>query len=138
VELLGLMDRHPASQQDQRAEIQRPAGVPLLAVGACALYLCSLVGAVFLIVTPYAATRYAPGYSEKAYWSIRPGDAKADVLAKLGEPFFRYGHLVEEQWDYTKSALKNHGDKLTRSVAFDPANGKVSCLVADKWQDFFD
>jgi hypothetical protein len=38
---------------------------------------------------PAIDTRFAPGFSEEAFSSVRPGMAEAEVVALLGEPFWK-------------------------------------------------
>lgn len=73
---------------------------------------------------PAIDTRFAPGFSEEAFSAVRPGMAEAEVVALLGEPFYKQdvhdgdGNAYD-LWYYTADGKCEHGDYawLGREIA---------------------
>ena len=58
--------------------------------------------ALYLAGLTFDETIYAPGYSEKAFWTVRPGMSAGEVEGLLGKPLWRRGGAPgEEVWSYT-------------------------------------
>jgi hypothetical protein len=57
-----------------------------------------------LVVTPWGhdfiavrTTRYAPGFSEQAFRSLRVGDTREQIITALGQPLSRYYIIAPSQ-----------------------------------------
>lgn len=93
-------------------------------------------GAVLALVMGDTGT-YAPGYSDRAFRSVRSGMTQEDVRAILGEPLKAEsvpelrpaGSVV---WAYSASVRK--GNFRVRSVVFGP-EGRVLSTHAYYWID---
>ncbi len=64
------------------------------------------------------STVYSTSFSEQAWDTIRPGDARASVKARLGEPLHTWSHPDDEWWSYSKPAPQGGGDYRERKVRF--------------------
>lgn len=70
---------------------------------------------------PAIDTQFAAGYSEKAFFYIRPGMTEEEVVALVGEPF------AKEEWDESYRVWTEHAPCVCWSYSYD---GKCG------WGDF--
>lgn len=83
-----------------------------------------------VLTTGRNATRYATGYSDRAFAEIRPGMTRAEVLGRLGQPLERVGYpssRPEFEWRYSQAATRS-GHFHLRAVQFGP-DGKVVTVL---------
>jgi hypothetical protein len=107
------------SQPDDAVEASREQAERLnrLVLGAAiGLIFFGVVGYFAWRQTPYGNTRYAPGYSEAAFRSIRVGDTEASVVAKLGQPLAIYDGKLNWVWDYTRAIDRRDRYRIYRFV----------------------
>ena len=79
----------------------------------------ALVGSLIFVLFLYLFgldTEYAPGYSEAAFESVRIGETREAVVARLGEPLWTFGE-EREVLSYTRSPSDSH--YLVRMVVLD-------------------
>ena len=97
--------------------------------------------ALFLLGMTEDSTLHAGGYSEKAFWEVRPGMSAEEVEGRLGRPLWRReGSGGAEIWAYTST--RGPEDCVTcpdgfywkRRVVFG-ADGKVRELDGEYWDD---
>lgn len=103
---------------------------------AVCLSVCIVALGVLWGRIPRLNTRYAPGYSERAFMAIEVGDSEGRVLDLLGEPLERsasvyQGHYREYLW-YTKPIGPSENYLLRNIVVKD---GQVVRVYSQVWWD---
>jgi hypothetical protein len=84
------MERNAANhEQDQPAENERLRQAFAAGYGALFVAFVLVIAVAIWLRVPYGRIRYAPGFSEAAFSSIRFGDTELHVLKTLGEPLSR-------------------------------------------------
>ena len=109
------------------------------AVFVLPLVACSAICVAALIalwMAPLQNTRYAPGYSEKAFRAVAVGDSEGRVLDLLGEPLeqtFNYASdLPRTYLWYTKPIGPSQNYALRNIVIED---GQVAQIYSQIWLD---
>jgi outer membrane protein assembly factor BamE (lipoprotein component of BamABCDE complex) len=112
---------------------ERTSGLitPILWVGSLGILLSGIVAILYF---KSFDTRYAPGYSEAAFKSLKIGDTEQKVLSLLGkpmstdgtEPFFEWIYSAEKQRHFS-----NSGEGSGTTVRFDGA-GKVANISGQR------
>ena len=102
------------------------------------LVTCAAICIVVLnirVIAPRRNTRYAPGYSERAFGTIVVGDSEERVLDLLGEPLERDPSVNDPSRTYLWYAKpigpsENH---LLRNITI--KDGKVTQIYSQIWLD---
>jgi hypothetical protein len=114
---------------------RRSALVVATIFGFCGLLLATLLAFALLMLyvgvegyfplNPAIDTRFAPGYSEAAWRTIRPGMSKAEVQAALGPPLNNVG---DPSWAYSTDGACPWWDFawLVRTIDFDAQDRVVA------------
>ena len=114
------------------------AAVPVLLAVAWLVFVFPC-GELFCPFYPSIDTEYAPGYTDRGFFRIRPGMTEAQVRSLIGEPFYTnevwsYNPPGEDEydgvyWHYSDDGKCTFGDFawLQRNVVF--TNGVVKCLT---------
>jgi outer membrane protein assembly factor BamE (lipoprotein component of BamABCDE complex) len=131
------MDRHAADQPANSTPEQAERLNRLVLGAAVALVFFGVVGFLAWRQTPYGNTKYAPGYSEKAFRSIRVGDTEASVVAKLGEPFAKHNYTLAI-WHYTTARDQRRSHVVERVFAFDRETKRVVVAGGSAVWNFWD
>jgi outer membrane protein assembly factor BamE (lipoprotein component of BamABCDE complex) len=79
----------------------------LLGIGLILLLIFGGLAALFFISFD---TQYAPGYSEKKFKSIKPGDTEQTVVSLLGEPFSTEDAKPYVEWIYAAEDQRRFAD----------------------------
>lgn len=77
-------------------------------------------GESYCILYPGIDTRYAAGFSEKAFATIEVGMTKEEVIRRLGEPFGGAPARAGSRWSYTSDGACPWADWawLGREIVF--------------------
>ena len=101
------------------------------------LVTCAAICIVVLnirVIAPRLNTRYAPGYSEKAFGGIVVGDSEERVLDLLGEPLERGSSVNDPSLTYLWYAKPIWGEShLLRNITV--KDGKVTQIYRQIWLD---
>lgn len=101
------------------------------------LVMCAAVCIVVLsirVIAPRLNTRYAPGYSERAFGTIVVGDSEERVLDLLGEPLERGSSVNDPSLTYLWYAKPIRGEShLVRNITI--KHGKVTQIYSQIWLD---
>jgi outer membrane protein assembly factor BamE (lipoprotein component of BamABCDE complex) len=79
-------------------------------------------------------TRYAPGFNEKAFQSLKPGTAESEVRRALGEPLLKRTFPDGRVVFYYSEQATPHDNYLVRNVVFD-AQGRLLAVHAEFYVD---
>lgn len=120
-------------RQHQKKALAWAGGALLL---AAIWFVLPMIDAVESLLFFPHDTAYAPGYSEKAFHRIGPGQLKGRVLAILGEPLEKRisAYSGFEYWYYSEHGhrYQNYWNKI---VIFDPSSERVVRKVNDFYSD---
>jgi len=101
------------------------------------LVTCAAICIVVLnirVIAPRWNTRYAPGYSERAFGTIVVGDSEERVLDLLGEPLERGSSVNDPSLTYLWYAKPIWGEShLLRNITI--KHGKVTQIYSQIWLD---
>jgi hypothetical protein len=89
-----------------------------LALALSAVFVGAIVATVLAFTCVPDSTVYSAGFSGQAWDAIRPGDEKASVKARLGEPLQTWSSADDELWSYSKPAPEGGGDYRERKLRF--------------------
>ena len=116
---------------------RRSKALAVCAIGSVGLFAILVLPAIHynygasdtincLVTTGQHATKYATGYTDRAFAQIHGGMTQDEVLRVLGEPLERatWSSWPEGEWKYSQPATSS-GPFHLRSVRFAP-DGKVS------------
>lgn len=103
-------------------------------VSALPLVTCAAM-CVVVLIAPCCNTRYAPGYSEKAFRAIVVGDSEERVLDLLGEPLERDPSVNDPSRTYLWYAkpIGPSQSHLLRNIVI--KDGQVTQIYSQIWLD---